>query len=124
MQSPNRKGIWSRSQQPRERAMVGPRFEQTIMADQVCAGIREILQILCFGDRLERRGDWTLANNGTAETDGSYRPHSQAARALDREEGRLLRRRRRPSRPPAYLHQHRQARDLALWLLRRALRKL
>jgi hypothetical protein len=41
MQSPNRKGIWSRSQQPRERAMVGPRFEQTIMVDQVCAGRRE-----------------------------------------------------------------------------------
>ena len=37
-QSPNRHTIWSRSQQPRERAMVGPRFEQTIMADQVCAG--------------------------------------------------------------------------------------
>jgi NADH dehydrogenase (ubiquinone) Fe-S protein 6 len=41
MQSPNRKGIWSRSQQPRERAMVGPRFEQTIMADQVRAGIKD-----------------------------------------------------------------------------------
>ena len=40
-QSPNRQGIWSRSQQPRERAMVGPRFEQTIMADQVCAGERK-----------------------------------------------------------------------------------
>ncbi len=35
MQAPNRKGIWSRSQQPRARAMVGPRFEQTIMEDQV-----------------------------------------------------------------------------------------
>ncbi|KAF2718947.1 hypothetical protein K431DRAFT_229692 [Polychaeton citri CBS 116435] len=34
MQAPNRKDIWSRSQQPREKAMVGPRFEQTIMADQ------------------------------------------------------------------------------------------
>jgi len=34
-QSPNRKGIWSRSQQPREVAMTGPRFEQTIFADQV-----------------------------------------------------------------------------------------
>ncbi|KAK8187240.1 NADH-ubiquinone oxidoreductase [Phyllosticta capitalensis] len=33
-QAPNRKAIWSRSQQPRERAMAGPRFEQTIMADQ------------------------------------------------------------------------------------------
>lgn len=35
MQAPNRTGIWSRSQSPREQAMVGPRFEQTIMADQV-----------------------------------------------------------------------------------------
>jgi len=34
-QSPNQKGIWSRSQQPREVAMTGPRFEQTIFADQV-----------------------------------------------------------------------------------------
>lgn len=35
MQAPNVKGIWSRSQQHREVAMSGPRFEQTIMADQV-----------------------------------------------------------------------------------------
>lgn len=35
MQAPNRKGIWSRSQQPRERAMSGPRFEQTLMEYQV-----------------------------------------------------------------------------------------
>ena len=35
MQAPNRKDVWSRSQQPREKAMVGPRFEQMIMADQV-----------------------------------------------------------------------------------------
>jgi len=34
MQAPNRAGIWSRSQQPRSKAMVGPRFEQTIMEDQ------------------------------------------------------------------------------------------
>lgn len=34
-QAPNRQGVWSRSQQPREKAMVGPRFEQTIMEDQV-----------------------------------------------------------------------------------------
>ncbi|KAF2403066.1 NADH-ubiquinone oxidoreductase [Trichodelitschia bisporula] len=34
MQAPNRKGIWTRSQQPREAAMVGPRFEQTIIEDQ------------------------------------------------------------------------------------------
>ena len=35
MQAPNRKAVWSRSQQPREKAMVGPRFEQMIMLDQV-----------------------------------------------------------------------------------------
>ena len=35
MQAPNRKEVWSRSQQPRERAMTGPRFEQTIMEYQV-----------------------------------------------------------------------------------------
>jgi NADH dehydrogenase (ubiquinone) Fe-S protein 6 len=34
-QAPNRKGIWSRSQQLREVAMSGPRFEQTIFEDQV-----------------------------------------------------------------------------------------
>ena len=35
MQAPNRLDPWSRSQQPRERAMSGPRFEQTIMEYQV-----------------------------------------------------------------------------------------
>jgi NADH dehydrogenase (ubiquinone) Fe-S protein 6 len=34
-QAPNYQGIWSRSQQPREVAMSGPRFEQSIMEDQV-----------------------------------------------------------------------------------------
>ncbi|KAK3051048.1 hypothetical protein LTR09_007797 [Extremus antarcticus] len=34
MQAPNRAGIWSRSQQPRATAMMGPRFEQTVMEDQ------------------------------------------------------------------------------------------
>ena len=35
MQAPNRPDIWSRSQNPRGDAMVGPRFEQTIMEYQV-----------------------------------------------------------------------------------------
>src|SRR4051812_27593594 len=34
-QAPNRTGIWSRSQNPRAKAMSGPRFEQTIMEFQV-----------------------------------------------------------------------------------------
>jgi NADH dehydrogenase (ubiquinone) Fe-S protein 6 len=35
LQAPDRPNIWSRSQQPRERAMTGPRFEQTIIEYQV-----------------------------------------------------------------------------------------
>ena len=35
MQAPNRAQVWSRSQQPRDRAMSGPRFEQTLMDYQV-----------------------------------------------------------------------------------------
>ncbi|MCJ1357562.1 MAG: hypothetical protein MMC33_007558 [Icmadophila ericetorum] len=34
MQAPNRKGVWSRSQAQRSGAMVGPRFEQTMMEYQ------------------------------------------------------------------------------------------
>jgi NADH dehydrogenase (ubiquinone) Fe-S protein 6 len=36
IQAPNRVGVWSRSQNPRAKAMSGPRFEQTIMELQVC----------------------------------------------------------------------------------------
>jgi NADH dehydrogenase (ubiquinone) Fe-S protein 6 len=35
MQAPNRSTIWSRSQNPRSKAMSGPRFEQTITKHQV-----------------------------------------------------------------------------------------
>jgi NADH dehydrogenase (ubiquinone) Fe-S protein 6 len=35
MQAPNRAGVWSRSQNPRAKAMSGPRFEQTLMEFQV-----------------------------------------------------------------------------------------
>jgi NADH dehydrogenase (ubiquinone) Fe-S protein 6 len=35
LQAPNRAKPWSRSQMPRELAMTGPRFEQTIMEQQV-----------------------------------------------------------------------------------------
>lgn len=35
MQAPNRASTWAASQQPREKAMTGPRFEQTIMSAQV-----------------------------------------------------------------------------------------
>lgn len=45
MQAPNRAKIWSRSQQPRDKAMTGPRFEQTIMEYQVCLPSRSGLVI-------------------------------------------------------------------------------
>ena len=35
LQAPNRANTWAASQQPREQAMTGPRFEQTIMNLQV-----------------------------------------------------------------------------------------
>jgi NADH dehydrogenase (ubiquinone) Fe-S protein 6 len=35
MQAPNWRGTWTRSQQVREKAMAGPRFEQMVMEDQV-----------------------------------------------------------------------------------------
>lgn len=35
LQAPNRANTWAASQQPREKAMTGPRFEQTIMEMQV-----------------------------------------------------------------------------------------
>jgi hypothetical protein len=35
MQAPNRATVWSKSQNPRPRAMSGPRFEQTMMQFQV-----------------------------------------------------------------------------------------
>ena len=35
MQAPNRAAVWSRSQNPRAKAMTGPRFEQTVMEFQV-----------------------------------------------------------------------------------------
>ena len=53
MQAPNRATTWSRSQQPRATAMVGPRFEQTIMEDQVC--VQFALDVEQRGVRLYRR---------------------------------------------------------------------
>lgn len=48
LQAPNRSGVWSRSQMPRELAMTGPRFEQTIMETQVsCCGAEYGLAFAC-----------------------------------------------------------------------------
>ena len=56
LQSPNRKSIWSRSQQPREKAMSGPRFEQTILEDQVC--VVQLSSWRSFGAVVEAGGRW------------------------------------------------------------------
>jgi NADH dehydrogenase (ubiquinone) Fe-S protein 6 len=47
MQAPNRASVWSRSQNPRAKAMTGPRFEQTIMEAQVRAHCRLMPILLC-----------------------------------------------------------------------------
>jgi NADH dehydrogenase (ubiquinone) Fe-S protein 6 len=46
LQAPNRAKPWSRSQMPRELAMTGPRFEQTIIEAQVRT-IRLWTEYLC-----------------------------------------------------------------------------
>ncbi len=46
MQAPNRATVWSRSQNPRAKAMTGPRFEQTIMDLQVRWHFRGRLSII------------------------------------------------------------------------------
>lgn len=50
LQAPNRADVWSRSQQPRAKAMVGPRFEQTIMEYQV-SGARGGISFSFLGRR-------------------------------------------------------------------------
>lgn len=49
-QSPNRKSVWSRSQSPRELAMAGPRFEQTIMELQVGAFAKKSCHLASSGN--------------------------------------------------------------------------
>lgn len=55
LQAPNRATTWAKSQQPRELAMSGPRFEQTIMEYQVSILCKCISPIAWFG---EKRGCW------------------------------------------------------------------
>ena len=54
-QAPNYEGTWSKSQQPRAVAMQGPRFEQTIMEDQVC-GIGAFICWVTRGVEIEGGG--------------------------------------------------------------------
>lgn len=87
MQAPNRKEVWSRSQQPRARAMSGPRFEQTIMEYQV----RSIS--LCAVCRVSEGDPEELADadgNWVASTRSSHQSDSQTAREMDKDKNCAL----------------------------------
>ena len=87
MQAPNREGVWSRSQQPRERAMSGPRFEQTIMEYQVCFIVLLEPFLASKGDAEERADS---DGDDLAPTRSSHQSHSQAARKMDKYEDCIL----------------------------------
>ncbi len=65
----------------------------------------------------------TLGGNVTAATMGRHRAHPPAAGALGEGEAGVVRRRRRPARAPAHLHQPRPAGNHSVQLLRAALCK-
>ena len=81
MQAPNRATVWSKSQNPRERAMSGPRFEQTMMQFQVRFisfmfryGESEFVSLHMFSSLL------TLI---VARSRSCHHPDPQAASAMD-----------------------------------------
>lgn len=113
-QAPNREGIWSRSQRPRREAMTGPRFEQTDFDLQV-----RMLQEPATATATTVTSPLTVV---TAPIVLGHGAHPQATRPLDSRPNCVLRWRWRSSRTPADLHQHRQARDCRLQLLRPAIR--
>jgi NADH dehydrogenase (ubiquinone) Fe-S protein 6 len=82
LQAPNRATTWSRSQQPRDRAMAGPRFEQTIIEYQVS---QNNFQDLRIAPRTQH-----FPNYPAAATLRCDRVDTQAACALDtRQSGSL-----------------------------------
>lgn len=131
-QAPNRKGIWSRSQQPREKAMVGPRFEQVIMEDQVrtialCYISPKTMGVVrCNGDVglvSQSFRDQLLTDIAhTAATTLSHRANSQATRAMEERTCGLLRRWWWTIGTSTYLYQSGQAQDLLVYLLRSSIR--
>ena len=107
MQAPNRAGVWSRSQQSREVAMSGPRFEQTIMDLQVGASTLQ----KC------------LADLNIAATICRNRAYPQATSSMGGRETSRLRWRWRPSRSPENIHKCRQATNLLVHILRTPIRR-
>lgn len=94
-QAPNRDGIWSRSQQERSKAMVGPRFEQTIMEYQVRAPIMQMdMNHICPPDPLccgASEADCLFFELHLASTMGSYRPHPSTTCSVDEREVGVVR---------------------------------
>lgn len=74
MQAPNRAEVWSRSQESRERAMSGPRFEQTMMQFQVrlipgasnfsSKKVEKLQTIWIQAKNKYTRGRWRAINDG------------------------------------------------------------
>jgi hypothetical protein len=95
LQAPNRATTWAKSQQPREKAMTGPRFEQTIIEVQVRCDLSPLSGSKGIGDfrisRNEGTGSGSDADRMTsASTLRRHRTYPQAARALDKEQDRRL----------------------------------
>jgi hypothetical protein len=86
MQAPNRAGIWSRSQQPRGTAMSGPRFEQTIMEDQVCSTLSSAWKTRQSGC-VEPMANIAVY---TAKTSCGDQSHPPTTRPLDEQPNSLL----------------------------------
>jgi hypothetical protein len=103
LQAPNRSKTWSRSQQPRDRAMTGPRFEQTIMEYQVSwTGLYNIRPM-----RPTARSHRAQLTSNQAATLRRDRVDTQAACPVDARQSRSLRWRWRPVRTSQDLYQYR-----------------
>lgn len=112
MQAPNRTGVWSRSQNPREKAMSGPRFEQTIMADQVYFWLQ--------ASSMSAQEHFVLIHV-TATTARSDRAHPQTTCSMATRTHRILRRWWRTIGSPKNLHQPGQTKDQLVHILRIAI---
>jgi hypothetical protein len=143
VQAPNRKGIWSRSQKPREQAMVGPRFEQMTMADQVCLYVymvvvrlgvrvgffRRICGVCCGAIGAipySSERFWEEVRSHTfliATTICCDRANPQTTRPLAKRTRSVLRWRRRTIGPSADLYQSGQAAGQLVHVLRASICK-
>jgi hypothetical protein len=129
MQAPNRKGVWSRSQESREKAMSGPRFEQTLMEFQVRTRLWLCGGCVILGVRWRCKGGGegrlSVADSGIGMEMDAWRKQMltlglaiastrscnnfdpSTTRTLDKEQDSSMRWRRRTIGAPSDLHQRR-----------------